>query len=109
VAILVALHLSKQGLELILLSLSGLMDSAFADEDVKRIESGLKRLERDGGTFSGLRTRRAGSNRFAFVELHVPVKWSIQHADTLAREAEQAAYKHGIRLFVRVMVAESLA
>jgi cation diffusion facilitator family transporter len=103
VAILVALNLLRQGLRMVSLSLGGLMDGAFADEDIKRMKEGLVRLEREGGKFQGLRTRRAGANRFAFVELHVPAAWSVECADELARDAENTAYKHGIRLMVRVM------
>ena len=81
------------------------MDGAFEAGDVGRVTEGLRSLERDGGRFIGLRTRRAGANRFAFVELRVPADWTVGQADQIAHEAERAAAEHGIRLMVRMVPA----
>lgn len=103
VALFVAVNLMRQGIRAIGLSLSGLMDGAFEAGDITRVKEGLRSMERDGGQFAGLRTRRAGATRYAFVELHVPAEWTVGHADELAHEAERAAAAHGIRLMVRML------
>lgn len=105
VAIIVALNLFRQSIRVMGRSLSGLMDGAFDAGDIRRVKEGLRSLERDGGRFTGLRTRRAGANRFAFVELHVPTEWTVGQADQIAHRAERAAAEHGIRLMVRMVPA----
>ena len=103
VAVLVAVNLLRDGLRLLLFSLGGLMDAAWPDEDLERAKEALRRLAPEGGTFRNLRTRRAGAQRFAFVELHLPGDWSVHRADAVVRAVEQAAAERGVTLMVRVM------
>jgi len=102
VAVLVAVHLLREGWHLLSFSMGGLMDAAWPDEDLQRANEALRRLEPEGGSFRNLRTRRAGARRFAFVELHVPGDWSVERADAVARAAEQVALERGVTLTVRV-------
>jgi divalent metal cation (Fe/Co/Zn/Cd) transporter len=102
VAVLVAVHLLREGWHLLSFSMGGLMDAAWSDEDLQHANEALRRLEPEGGTFRNLRTRRAGARRFAFVELHVPGDWSVERADAVARAAEQVASERGVTLKVRV-------
>jgi len=105
VAVLIAVYLLREGWRLMSLSISGLMDGAWPDEDLNRANEALRRLEPEGATFRNLRTRRAGAQRFAFVELSVPGDWSVERADAVARAAEQAASERGVTLMVRVTPA----
>jgi cation diffusion facilitator family transporter len=102
VAVLVAVNLLREGWRLLSFSVGGLMDAAWPHEDLQRAKEALRRLEPEGGTFHNLRTRRAGTRRFAFVELHVPGDWSVERADAVACAAEQAASERDVTLMVRV-------
>ncbi|MGQ0749558.1 MAG: cation diffusion facilitator family transporter [Betaproteobacteria bacterium] len=107
VAILVAFNILREGGRLVWRSFHGLMDAALADEDIREITAALAQLESPDAVFANLRTRRAGADRFAFVELHVPAGWSVERADKLARTAEHAASDQGIALAVRLVPAGS--
>lgn len=105
VAILVAFNILREGGRLVWRSFHGLMDSALGEDDIREIKATLAALESSEAAFVELRTRRAGADRFAFVELHVPAHWSVARADGLARAAERAASENGIVLAVRVVPA----
>jgi cation diffusion facilitator family transporter len=109
VAILVAFNILLEGWRLVWRSVHGLMDAALGDEDIRGLEAALARLESGETAFANLRTRRAGTDRFAFVELHVPAGWSVERADQLARGAERAASEQGIALAVRLVPADKRA
>ena len=109
VAILVAFNILREGWWLVWRSFHGLMDAALADEDIRAINQMLKSLESRGVTFSNLRTRRGGADRFAFVELRVPPEWTVQRADEVAGTAERAASRRGIALVVRLRPAATRA
>lgn len=102
VAILVAVNILREGWHLLRNSFHGLMDAALPDEDICTLETALRRLEVDGTRFLNLRTRQSGATRFAVVDLHVPFAWSVEHAVTLADDAENEALRYGVRLVVRV-------
>lgn len=102
VAVLVAANILREGWGLLRRSVSGLMDAALPDEDIRVIKDALKELERDGVVFRNLRTRLGGASRFATVELHVPAEWSIRRADALADDAERIVSTSGVTLLVRL-------
>jgi divalent metal cation (Fe/Co/Zn/Cd) transporter len=102
VAIGVALNILREGWRLVSRSVSGLMDGAWPDEDIRRMKETLARLQPPGAAFVNLRTRSSGADRFAFVELHVPPDWSVGRADGLAEAAERAVSGQGVALTVRV-------
>ena len=103
VAILVAFNILREGARLVWRSFHGLMDAALADEDIHAIRETLTAFESPDVAFANLRTRRAGADRFAFVELRVPAEWTVQQGDDLAGAAERAAASQGIALAVRIM------
>lgn len=102
VAVLVAANILREAWLLLRRSVSGLMDAALPDEDIRSIKAALGQLERDGVVFTNLRTRLGGAARFATVELHVPADWSVQRASALADEAERIVSTSGVALLVRV-------
>lgn len=104
-AIGVALHILREGWILVARSVNGLMDGALPDEDISHVQQALATLDARGGTFVNLRTRQSGVNRFAFVELRVPAAWSVERADTLARDAERVLSDRGVSLMVRITPA----
>ena len=77
------------------------MDAALPPEDIGSVEDALARLRSEPARFDNLRTRRAGVNRFAFVELPVPPDWTVAQADELASAAERHCHGLGHRSQLR--------
>ncbi len=90
VAIAVALNILREGWRLIRASIDGLMDRALGDEEIARIEAVLHSYAARGVGFENLRTRRAGAQRFANVDLRVPGDWTVTRAHDVADEIERA-------------------
>ncbi|ATE60077.1 cation diffusion facilitator family transporter [Thauera sinica] len=86
----VALNILREGWELMRRSVDGLMDRALADEDVAAIESILRTGLPQGCSHVNLKTRMAGTLRFAHVELRVPGNWTVTDAHALADALEHA-------------------
>ncbi|MFO7305782.1 MAG: cation diffusion facilitator family transporter [Gammaproteobacteria bacterium] len=108
VAVLVAVNILREAWRLLRRSVSGLMDAALPDEDIRSIQTVLRKLEqRDGVAFEDLRTRRGGAARFATVTLRVPGAWSVQRASVLADEAERMVGAMGVTLFVQLKPHEA--
>jgi len=102
VAILVGLNILREGWELVRRSFDGLMDSALPDTDITAINAVLDRVCPDAARFTGLRTRSAGRNRFAYVELHVPGDWPVSSALQPMEQAERELARAGITLTIRL-------
>lgn len=100
--LLVAGNLARVGWKLISNSLSGLLDAAWPEQDIRRLNGALNGLQAEGAVFKTLRTRRSGAHRFASVELWVPAGSSVTRADSIATEAERAAARMDIALLVRI-------
>jgi cation diffusion facilitator family transporter len=79
-ALLVAANIVRIGFSLMRRSFDGLMDRSLAEAEVARIRTAIE--ENLGGemTYHALRTRRAGSQRFADYHLLVPGERSVAHA-----------------------------
>jgi len=90
VAIAVALNILREGWRLMRGSIDGLMDRALEDHEIARIEAVLASYEARGIRFDNLRTRQAGAQRFANVDLRVPGDWTVTRAHDAADEIERA-------------------
>src|SRR5690606_1977787 len=88
VAIAVALNILREGWRLMRGSIDGLMDRALEDHEIARIEAVLASYEARGIRFDNLRTRQAGAQRFANVDLRVPGDWTVTRAHDAADEIE---------------------
>lgn len=77
IAFLVAINIVRVALGLMRRSVDGLMDRALDDAEVKLIRSAIERVLEPGMTYHALRTRRAGSRRFADYHLLVPGDCSV--------------------------------
>ena len=102
VAILVGANILREGWHLVRRSFDGLMDGALSDADIAHIRQVLDTLDAAPARFGRLRTRSAGRNHFAYVELHVPTDWSVPQALHTIHQAEQALAQAGITLTVRL-------
>jgi cation diffusion facilitator family transporter len=108
VAILIALNLAREAWKLLTNAYRGLMDAAWPAEDIERLKSVLRPLQSDGVSFENLRTRRAGAQRFALVELRVPSQCSVERAHRIVKAAEKAAAARcGVTLLVRLTPASA--
>jgi len=102
VAILVGLNILREGWHLVCRSFDGLMDGALPQADIAHIRAVLDGLNLAPARFKRLRTRSAGRNRFAYVELHVPGDWSVAQALRPIERAERELAQAGITLTVRL-------
>ncbi len=80
IAILVALNIARIAFGLLKRSVDGLMDRALDDDEVKQIRAVIERVLEPNMTYHALRTRRAGSRRFADYHLLVPGDYSVARA-----------------------------
>jgi cation diffusion facilitator family transporter len=90
VALLVAGHIGWSALELLHKSYDGLMDRALPEAEQARVRAAIEGLLAPGMAFHALRTRRAGSRRFADFHLLVPGVFTVRRAHELTERIEQA-------------------
>jgi cation diffusion facilitator family transporter len=79
-ALLVAANIVRIGYSLLRRSFDGLMDRALEADEVTRIRNAIEASKGDDMTYHALRTRRAGSRRYADYHLLVPGDCSVTHA-----------------------------
>jgi cation diffusion facilitator family transporter len=79
-ALLVAANIVRIGYSLLRRSFDGLMDRALEADEVTRIRAAIEASKGDDMTYHALRTRRAGSRRYADYHLLVPGDCSVTHA-----------------------------
>ncbi|MDO6385098.1 MULTISPECIES: cation diffusion facilitator family transporter [unclassified Uliginosibacterium] len=97
IAVLVALHILSEGARLMQASVSGLMDHAMDEAEIEQIRQILRCYTARNVHYRHLLTRRAGTRRFAHVDILVPGDWSVETAHTLLDEIEAriASEVHG--------------
>ena len=88
IAILVALNIVFTGVKLIRRSVSGLMDEALPEDDLKKVKSILNCYEEQCITYHSLYTRRAASKNFIFLHLLMPGNWHINRGHEITKEIE---------------------
>lgn len=88
IAIVVALNIIFTGIKLIRRSVSGLMDEALPDEDLKKVKSILDRYEEQCITYHSLYTRKAASKNFIFLHLLMPGNWHISRGHEITKKIE---------------------
>ncbi len=102
VAIAVAVNILREGWGLLRRSADGLMDRRLSLDEIEQIRIIFARFESRGARFEQLRTRSAGSLRFAYVNLLVPGDWSVRRAHDLADDIEDAVQAVGITLTIHI-------
>ena len=108
-AILVALNILKEGVELVWRSSQGLMDEAVEPEVQARIDATLQGFvqgQPPGALrFDHVTTRRAGQRRFVDMHLHMPADWTLRHAAELRGQVERAlmAAVPGLRATIELL------
>ena len=108
-AIVVALNILKEGLELVWRSSQGLMDSAVEPEVQATIDATLQQFvqaQPPGAVrFDHVSTRRAGQRQFVDMHLHMPAHWTLRHAAELRGQVERAlmAAVPGLRATIELL------
>ncbi len=80
IALLLSLNIARIGVSLLARSFDGLMDRALPDDEVARIRAAISATIGPDNAYHALRTRRAGSRRFADYHLLVPGHSSVAQA-----------------------------
>jgi len=88
IAILVAIHILREGVKLMQGAIDGLMDRAMDAPDIDLITGILDSYATRNISYANLRTRRAGTNCFAHVDILVPGDWSVEKAHLLLDDIE---------------------
>ena len=89
VALLVGLNILRTGYSLLRRSVVGLLDAALPAEEVDKVEAVLERHRAEQGVdFGPLRTRESGRQRFVYVPMTVPARWTVRQSHDLTERLE---------------------
>lgn len=99
-ALLVALHIMREGLKLVRRSVAGLMDEALPAHELGAIERVLDDFRAQGVAFHALRTRQAGARGFASIHVLVPGAWTVQQGHDMLQSLEAALQQAVPHLYV---------
>lgn len=102
VAILVALHILREGLGLLIKASRGLMDRALSNKEEAELRQRVEAILPPPCQYADLRTRRSGHNRFADLKLRVPGQWSITQAHLLADQLEKQLAREGYTVYTHL-------
>lgn len=108
-AIIVALNILKEGVELVWRSSQGLMDEAVEPEVQSTIDATLQGFvqgQPPGALrFDHVTTRRAGQRRYVDMHMHMPADWTLHHAAELRGQVERAlmAAVPGLRATIELL------
>jgi cation diffusion facilitator family transporter len=89
VAIVVALNIIWTGFQLVRRSVSGLMDEALEEQELKLIQQVMDKYREKSVNFHALRTRQAAARRFMSVHVLVPGDWTVHDAHHIVEDFEQ--------------------
>jgi len=92
VALVFAANIFITGFKIVRESVFGLMDASLPPDEMEKIRATLKGFESDEVQYHALRTRRAGTKRFATMHLLVPGAWSVQQGHDLVEQIEDALH-----------------
>jgi cation diffusion facilitator family transporter len=111
IALLVAANILWTGFDLVRRSFNGLMDHALPAAEQDAVRAAIVGVLEEGTTFHALRTRQAGTHRFADFHLLVPGKSTVRRAHDLANRVEKAvcAAVPGIEVTIHIEPIEERA
>jgi cation diffusion facilitator family transporter len=89
IALIVAVNIVRTGIGLMSNSMSGLMDKALPEDQIRLVNEVLGGYESRDIHFHALRTRKAGRRTFISVHVLVPGGWSVKEGHDLAEKVEQ--------------------
>ena len=111
IGLVVSVNIVWTGFDLVWRSFNGLMDHALPAEEQAAVRSAIKALIEPGMDYHALRTRQAGSRRFADFHLLVPGTYTVRRAHELTQRVEEAirAALPGVEVTVHVEPIEDRA
>jgi cation diffusion facilitator family transporter len=111
IALIVALKILWTGFDLVRISFNGLMDHALSPSEQEAVRAAVQANLEPGMDYHALRTRQAGSRRFADFHLLVPGALTVQQAHNVTNRIEDAvqAALPGIEVTVHVEPIEEQA
>jgi cation diffusion facilitator family transporter len=111
VALLMSANIARTGFGLIRRSFNGLMDHSLPAAEQEELRRLIRAELPEGTDYHALRTRQAGTRRFADFHLLVPGKTSVQEAHDLAERIEQvvAGAMPGLELTIHIEPIEAPA
>lgn len=89
IAIAVGINILVTGFTLLRRSGAGLLDVALPAHESAKVAEVMARYEADGVLFHALRTREAGQQRFVYVHLLVPGRWTVQRGHDVCEQFER--------------------
>jgi len=111
IGLIMAVNIAFTGFSLVRRSGRALMDHALPEAEIALIEEAIRRHAGTGTQFHGLRTRKAGRERFADFHLLVPGEMTVRASHDLccAIEDDIRAALAGIRVTIHVEPLEDAA
>lgn len=89
VAIGVAIHILRSGVDLLRRMALGVLDTALPPEERRAIGEVLRAYAKEGVDYHALRTRQAGSRRFVSFHVLVPGDWTVQRGHDFLERIER--------------------
>ncbi len=89
VALIVAANIVREGVQIVRISISGLMDKTISPEELQKVEAVLDGFNSEHISYHALRTRQAGQRRFVSVHILVPGQWSVHRGHELLESIEE--------------------
>ncbi len=107
-AILVALNILREGVQLVRASSDGLMDQALDAESMQAVQDVLQEYSHQHIRFDHLVTRSAGQRHYIDLHMHMPAHWSLGRAAAVRNALEQALMKAvpGLRASIQLLPSD---
>lgn len=107
-AILVALNILREGVQLVRASSDGLMDQALDADSMQAVQKVLDEYSHQHIRFDHLVTRSAGQRHYIDLHMHMPAQWSLGRAAALRNALEQALMKAvpGLRASIQLLPSD---
>ncbi len=102
IAIVVALFILKEAYSLIRRSFTDLMDGSLEAEEIAKIEEIICRHADEYTNFHGLKTRKAGPDKFAVFHLMMPAETPLAEAHDLVKHIEEEIQEEIPRIYLTV-------
>ncbi len=88
IALIMAAHIIRSGVDLVRRSALGLMDTALPPHELSRVQLILDSYRRIGVEFHALRSRQAATRRFVSFHVLVPDAWTVRRGHDLLEQIE---------------------
>lgn len=109
IALLIAANILSTAVDLMRRSFNGLMDHALPADELERLREAIRTRLGPNMDYHALRTRQAGSRRFADFHLLVPGKFSVRQAHDLSHQIadDLVAALPGLEVTIHIEPIES--